>query len=59
MLIHAGGINRADAPVALYHVDEGSGSIFIGDKKARIMLTPEEIRDLRKILEPFAQTKEG
>lgn len=59
MLVHASGINRGDIPVRLYHVEEGSGCVFVGNESARIMLTPEEIRDLHKLLEPFAQTTEG
>ena len=58
MLVHASGINRGDIPVRLYHVEEDSGCIFVGSAAARIMLTPEEIRDLRKLLEPFARNTE-
>ncbi|MBI3058894.1 MAG: hypothetical protein HYY81_06235 [Deltaproteobacteria bacterium] len=39
----------------LYHVEESSGCLFVGSESARIMLTPEEIRDLHKLLEPFAR----
>ena len=55
MLVHASGINRGDIPVRLYHVEEGSGCVFVGSESARIMLTPEEIRDLYSLLEPFAR----
>ena len=53
MLIHAEGINRGDAPVKLYHVHAESGCVTVGDATTRIMLTPEEIRDLYKLLSPF------
>lgn len=53
MLIHAEGINRGDAPVNLYHVDAGNGCILIGNATTRIMLEPEEIHQLYKLLEPF------
>ncbi len=53
MLIHAMGINRGDAPVKVYHVDAESGCVFVGDESTRVMLTPQEIRDLYKLLSPF------
>ena len=50
MLIHAQGVNRGDAPVSLYHADENSGCVLIGDATTRIMLTPEEIQAVYKLL---------
>ncbi|GEM_PF-6387365 len=50
MLIHAEGTNRGDAPVRLYHIDPTTGSIFIGDSKARVMVTPSEARKLVELL---------
>jgi len=59
MLVHASGISRGDIPVRIYHVEESSGCVFVGSESARIMLTPEEIRDLRNLLEPFARNTES
>jgi hypothetical protein len=53
MLIHAQGSNRGNAPVKLYLTDQGSNYILVGDATTRIMLTPEEIRELYKLLDPF------
>lgn len=59
MLVHAGGINRGDIPVRLYHVEESSSCVFVGSESARIMLMPEEVSDLHKLLEPFARNAEN
>ena len=59
MLIHAEGLNRGDAPVQLYHFEPASGCILVGDARTRIMLTPEEIHQLYKLLEPFARNTES
>lgn len=59
MLIHAEGVNRGDAPVNLYHVDAGNGCILIGDATTRIMLGPDEIKHLYKLLEPFISQLES
>lgn len=53
MLVHASGINRGDIPVKLYRAEEGSGCVFVGNESARIMLTPEEIRELHRLLGEF------
>ncbi|MBI2997902.1 MAG: hypothetical protein HYY46_05535 [Deltaproteobacteria bacterium] len=58
MLIHAEGLNRGNAPVQVYHVEQASGCILVGDARTRILLTPEEIRDLHELLEPFARNPE-
>ncbi len=58
MLIHANGITReTNAPVELYHVDPGSGCVLIGNAFARILLTPDEVRALHDLLEPFLDGK--
>ncbi len=53
MLVHADAINHGDAPIKIYHVDAESGCVMVGDVRTRIMLTPEEIRELYKLLSPF------
>lgn len=59
MLIHAEGLNRGDAPVKLYHTVESGGVILVGDAKARILLTPEEVLELYRLLEPFVRSRPG
>lgn len=56
MLIHADGLNRGDAPIKLYHSVESSGTVLVGDAKARILLTREEVLELYKLLEPFVRS---
>jgi len=56
MLIHADGLNRGDAPIKLYHAVESSGTVLVGDAKARILLTREEVLELYKLLEPFVRS---
>jgi len=59
MLIHAQGWNRGNAPVKIYHVDVGSGCVLVGDAITRVMLDPDEIRELYRLLEPFVQKDVG
>lgn len=55
MLIHAQGTNRGDVPIKVYHIHGDSGCVLIGNADARILLTPEEIPLLYKLLEPFVK----
>lgn len=59
ILIHAEGHNRGDAPVELYHVDDASGCVMVGNAVARIMLTADEVRKLYNLLEPFLDGNAG
>ena len=59
MLVHVGGINRGDIPVRLYHVEPDSGCILVGDARTRILLTPEEVRELHGLLNPFVRPSGG
>jgi hypothetical protein len=56
MLIHAQGVNRGDVPIKVYHIHDASGCVLIGDAVTRILLTPEEIPQLYKLLEPFVKS---
>lgn len=54
MLIHVDTLTSRFAPVRVYHFDEPSGSVLIGDEKARILLDRDEIEQLSRILQSLS-----
>jgi hypothetical protein len=54
MLIHVDALTSRFAPVRVYHFDEASGSVLIGDEKARILLDRDEVEELSRILQSLS-----
>lgn len=58
MLLYVKNECRGDAPLRVYDHDE-RGGLLVGDGEARVLLTVEEVRDLYRLLAPYAEKKGG